>query len=248
MGRVVNQEAHEARRNEILDVAQRLVMVSKGFTEMSIQDILDELGISKGAFYHYFDSKHALLEALIERVIQEATPMVNAIVEDPDADAMTKLHRLFHQTARWKTARRDYLLSFLTVWYADENAITREKLRLATPDRFGPMMRRILQQGIQEGAFNTPYPDQVGDIIFMLLYDMGVQFALLLKVRDRDPEAMAKAEHMVAAFNHAVERLIGSASGSVELMETDVIRSWFEAADDRELATAAASTGNGRTI
>jgi AcrR family transcriptional regulator len=34
---------------------------------MSIQDILRELGMSNGAFFHYFDSKAAVLEALIKR-------------------------------------------------------------------------------------------------------------------------------------------------------------------------------------
>jgi len=36
-----------------------------GFEQMSVQDILDELKISKGAFYHYFDSKLALLDGLV---------------------------------------------------------------------------------------------------------------------------------------------------------------------------------------
>jgi AcrR family transcriptional regulator len=232
MARAVKEDIYQARRNEILDVAQQLVMVTKGFTQMSIQDILDELGISKGAFYHYFDSKHALLEALIERVIEEATPMMTAIVDDPDSDAMAKLHRFFHSAGRWKTARKEYLMSFLQVWYADENAITREKLRLATPDRFGPLLDRIVRQGMDEGVFDTPYPDQVGRIMFMLVYDMGVEFASFLRVRDRDPEALHKAERMVAGFNNTVERLIGAPEGSVELMEPEVIRAWFEPMGD----------------
>ncbi len=63
MARIV--KAHAARRNEILDVAQRLIY-TKGYEQMTIQDILSDLQISKGAFYHYFDSKQALLEAIIE--------------------------------------------------------------------------------------------------------------------------------------------------------------------------------------
>src|SRR5262245_58568880 len=54
MARVVKE--HAVRRGEILDVAQRLVYTS-GYEQMTIQDMLDELQISKGAFYHYFSSK-----------------------------------------------------------------------------------------------------------------------------------------------------------------------------------------------
>ena len=54
MPRVVKEEDYAARRNEILDVARQLVY-TKGYEQMSIQDILDALKISKGAFYHYFE-------------------------------------------------------------------------------------------------------------------------------------------------------------------------------------------------
>ena len=56
MARILKEEEHTAKRNEILDAALQLVY-SKGYEKMTIQDILDQLQISKGAFYHYFDSK-----------------------------------------------------------------------------------------------------------------------------------------------------------------------------------------------
>jgi AcrR family transcriptional regulator len=49
MARTVKEEEYAVKRKEIVDVAQRLVY-TKGFDQMSIQDILDELHISKGAF------------------------------------------------------------------------------------------------------------------------------------------------------------------------------------------------------
>ena len=62
MARTLNPTLHTVRRDAFLDVAQRLVE-TKGYEAMSIQDVLDALEVSKGAFYHYFDSKQALLEA-----------------------------------------------------------------------------------------------------------------------------------------------------------------------------------------
>ena len=67
MVRVVNEAAYAARRNAILDAALRAVM-TKGYEQMAISDLLSELQISSGAFYHYFDSKPALLLALVERM------------------------------------------------------------------------------------------------------------------------------------------------------------------------------------
>ena len=51
MARMVNEAAYAARRNAILDAAERAV-ATKGYEQMAIADLLDELHISSGAFYH----------------------------------------------------------------------------------------------------------------------------------------------------------------------------------------------------
>src|SRR5438270_3185053 len=94
MPRIVKEEEYAGKRNAILDVAQRLVY-SKGYEQMTIQDMLDQLQISKGAFYHYFDSKQALLEALIERTKGEVEQLLIPIVHDPHLPALDKLQRVF---------------------------------------------------------------------------------------------------------------------------------------------------------
>lgn len=228
MARVVKPEAYQARKNEILDVAQRLVMLTKGYTGMTVQDILDELQISKGAFYHYFDSKQALLEALIERLASEATPMLTEIVDDPDLPALEKLHVFFERIGRWKTERRDYLMALLDVWYADENAIVREKLRHAMPERYGPILTKVVRQGITEGVMTAAYPEQIGCVILDLLYDLGYDFADLLRRAPSDSGALERAFQIGAAYDDAIERVLGAPEGSVTIIDTESIHAWFD--------------------
>jgi len=63
MARIVKEP--EIRRNEILDAAERLLF-TKGYEQMAIREIVDELQIAKGTVYHYFESKQALLMATAE--------------------------------------------------------------------------------------------------------------------------------------------------------------------------------------
>jgi len=147
---------------------------------MAIQDILDELQISKGAFYHYFSSKQDLLEALIERMYGDVEQILLPILDDPDLPAMDKLHRYFDTAARWKTTQKAYLLALLRVWYADENAIVRQKIQAMTLERIGPLLSRIVHQGIQEGVLTTAFPDEAGAIIIALLQSLGDAFARVL--------------------------------------------------------------------
>src|ERR1044072_4052256 len=101
MARIVKEEEYTARRNEILDAALQLVY-SKGYDKMTIQDILDELHMSKGAFYHYFDSKADVLQAMIERmVVEQVEPLLLSAVQDPHLTALEKLQRYFDTAVRW---------------------------------------------------------------------------------------------------------------------------------------------------
>ena len=61
MARTLDPAAHAVKRDTFLDAAQRLIK-TKGYEALSVQDVLAAVGTSKGAFYHYFDSKAALLD------------------------------------------------------------------------------------------------------------------------------------------------------------------------------------------
>lgn len=56
----------EATRERLLDAAKKLVM-SKGFAGTSIDDVLKETGMTKGAFFHHFRSKADLARELVKR-------------------------------------------------------------------------------------------------------------------------------------------------------------------------------------
>jgi AcrR family transcriptional regulator len=228
MARTVKEEDYAIKRKEILDVAQRLVY-TKGYDQMSIQDILDELHISKGAFYHYFDSKSDLLEALIDRMRQEAEPIILPIVNDPNLPALDKLHRFFDTAARWKTTRKDYILSLVRVWYADENALVRQKIQTSQIKWTTPLFDKVIIQGLQEGVFNTAFPDQISELILSLLYHIGdAMVELIFSSEEREIE-LAHAERLVAAYNNTLERVLGAPAGSLNLMDRDTLKEWFVA-------------------
>jgi AcrR family transcriptional regulator len=60
---------HDVRLHEILDAAQSL-FAQKGYEETTVNDILDRVGIGKGTFYHYFQSKEDALAGVISRVVE----------------------------------------------------------------------------------------------------------------------------------------------------------------------------------
>ncbi len=76
----------EDRREQIIDAAMH-VFSQKGFTRATNKDIALEAGITPGLIYHYFESKEALLQAIVEgrsplRLISSLSP---AMLEQPPA-------------------------------------------------------------------------------------------------------------------------------------------------------------------
>jgi AcrR family transcriptional regulator len=240
MARSVNEKEYALKRNQILDVTQRLIY-TKGYEQMAIQDILSELQISKGAFYHYFDSKPDLLEALIERSGQEALQLLTPIVEDPHLPALEKLQRFFDTANRWKTARKTLMLELLHVWYADHNAIVRQKMLAMWSKHTLPLLAHIFRQGMREGVMNIPFPDQIGVILLSLVQGVGDAFAELL-IRESQGDELPRAERLIAAYNDALERVLGAPAGSLHLMDDESLKEWFVAPSDALAADASVSS------
>ncbi len=229
MARIVKE--HAVRRNEILDVAQRLVY-TKGYEQMRIQDILDGLQISKGAFYHYFDSKQALLEAILERMQEEAEQLLIPIVQDPHLPALDKLQRFFATLNRYKTTQKAFFLELLRVWYADDNTIVRQKARAAGVKWVTPWLSVIIRQGIQEGVLTTSYPEQVGEVVLSLALDLGETLGGLLLSFEPERDDMLRIERTVAAYTDALERTLEAPRGSLQLVDDETLKEWFVSARD----------------
>lgn len=233
MARMVNPEEYEMRRNDILDAAQRLVY-TRGYEQLSIQDILGELHISKGAFYHYFPSKQTLLEALIERMAKQVILILDPIVKDESLPATEKLHRLFDTASRWKTDRKEVLLKLMEVWYADENATLRLKAQAAVLPLIDPLITEIVRQGVREGTFHTVYSEQISGIIFSLLQNFGDTLVSYIGQPEVNPEILEHLEALSASHQDAMERILGAAPGSLPLFDTAILREWFPLSNSLE--------------
>lgn len=224
MARTVKDNS--TRRNQILDVAQQLVY-TKGYEQMTIQDLLDTLNISKGAFYHYFDSKPALLEALIERMIDEVKKIIQPIVDDQRLTALEKFERYFDTVSRWKTAQKDFLLAILRVWYNDNNAIVRQKVLTTGTRLIAPVLSSIILQGIQEGVFTNPYPDRIGEVVFTMMMGFSDNLAQDILNWNTETDNFSHLENTLAVVTDALERVLGAQKDSIHLIDKAVLKEWL---------------------
>jgi AcrR family transcriptional regulator len=231
MARTVKPEEFAAKRREILNATQRL-MLTKGYEQMSIQDILDEVRISSGAFHHYFDSRRALLESFIEHIKQESEKPLLPIIHHPNLSAIEKLQGFFDTLDRLRIARKADVVKLVRVWYTDDNAIIRQKVDEAVLQQRAPLLTEIVHQGIREGSFTTAYPDQAGEVILSLLQSMGNTHARLLLSLEQEGDDERCIEQIVAthaAYMDAIERVLGASPHSFYRADAVAVNIWVAA-------------------
>ncbi len=225
--RALNPARHAGKRDEFVEAGQRLIQ-TKGYEHFSVEDLLSEVGASKGAFYHYFDSKQALLEAVIERLVDSGMAVVQAVVDDESLTAVDKLRRYFSGIANFKTERVDFLLALMRVWYSDDNAIVREKFRRQLVRRVTPHMAAIIRQGMAAGDFTLTEPDQMGRVVLSLILDATDEAGELWFAAVDGRVDLATIRKRFAAYSTALQRLLGVPPGAFELIDDEVLSFWFQ--------------------
>jgi AcrR family transcriptional regulator len=226
MARTLNPEVHAVRRDNFVDAAQRLIE-AKGYGRLSVQDVLGELDASRGAFYHYFDSKAALLDAIVERMVESGIAAFGPAATDPDKSALDKFEALFGGIAQYKAERRELLLGFMRAWFAEENALVREHFRRGLVGRMEPLLAAIVEQGVVEGVFEVGSARETARVLVSLMEGMNEDAGLLFLDIDNGVAPLGAFESRVVAYVEAFERILGAEPGRLRFVDISVIRDWY---------------------
>ncbi|GAB4432065.1 MAG: TetR/AcrR family transcriptional regulator [Anaerolineae bacterium] len=225
MGRIVKDP--DVRRNEILDAAQRL-FYRKGYELTSVQEIILEIGIAKGTFYHYFSSKLDLLDATIERMVEQTLQALRPLVDDPQLSALEKFERFYSDFVDWKVENRAFFLNMIDVWYRDENAIFRDKVKRASIEMTVPFLAQIIAQGIDEGVFAVEYPADTAELVLQIGQPFSDTLVKIVVSDSKPADTLAIIERKRLVYHQAIERILNAPAGSLRLFDLEQIRPWLE--------------------
>jgi AcrR family transcriptional regulator len=226
VARTLDPAAHATRREAFVDAAQALIL-TRGYDRFSIQDILDAAGASKGAFYHYFDSKEALLDAVIDRMADQGIARVQPLLDDQSLTAPQKLQAVFGGIAEFKAERKDLIMGFLRVWSSDDNAIVRERLRRLVARRQLDLLDRIVKQGLAENSFASRYPDRLARVLVTFMAGMSELATELWVGRQDGTITFEEVKRTFDAYLEAFERIVGARPGSLQFLDEPTLAIWY---------------------
>ncbi|MBD2596906.1 TetR/AcrR family transcriptional regulator [Nostoc spongiaeforme FACHB-130] len=101
---------HDQYRKELLSKCFDL-FAQKGYGSVTMRQIAQEMGVSTGTLYHYFSSKEALFEQLVEEISQQDVSAALAELEGKEtlSEAMTAL-------GKYLVKNEDYFIKWTFVW------------------------------------------------------------------------------------------------------------------------------------
>jgi AcrR family transcriptional regulator len=180
------QQRSEETRSKIIASAIKLFS-NRGFNAASVDVICKDAGISKGAFYHHFESKQALFLALLDVWLQTIDTAIEASKDQtvPETFAqMTEAFPYIFQTAG------EGLPMFLEFWL---QASRDEKIWQAsiTPyRRYHKHFTALIKKGVDEGSFVDVDPELTSRMIMSTA--MGLLLQSLLDPKGAKWEKVAR--------------------------------------------------------
>lgn len=149
-------QAFKLRETAILD-ATTAILASKGFDLMTMDDVAQEVGISKPSLYKHFKSKEDLVGAAMIRLIDGALDFLAALPENQSA-----LQTLKDLLAWALQIRLEGGMPFLPSTSAQVREMLTRNLKYVTRVlKLNGKMEKIVQQAKQRGELNPALPDDV---------------------------------------------------------------------------------------
>lgn len=189
------------RKVEILDAAETL-FATKGYAKTSVADILDAVGIAKGTFYYHFKSKEEVMDSVVMRFVEVGVKSAQSIAKNPKLSATEKLFRLI--TSEYVNEHhKEHLIEQL---HETTNAEMHLKSLVETILGLAPILGDIIEQGVDEKSFSTPYPKESAEFLLV-----SSQFLLDAGLFHWNPEEI---EQKTKAFSYLMETTLGAKSGT----------------------------------
>lgn len=216
------------RRTQFIQAAQQLFFTN-GYEATSVNDIINAVGVSKGAFYHHFDSKEAILVAVVSAMVTQTTALIQPILDDSQLSAIEKFNQMTHAIGNWKNERRGQMMAITRMMYSNDNLHLRHRLTLESTRITVPVLSQIFEQGAAEGVFDLGgiKGEDVAEYVLTLIRTTGETAVYLLLDPDRPADAATIALDKYAAAQKMVERILDAPPGSLPLIDREIFRSWF---------------------
>lgn len=220
--RSASPSADSSRREAILRSAWNRFR-THGYEGASVQAIIEAAGASKGAFYHHFESKEDLVDALNLQITETVVQQSRSIIDDPDLSALGKLNLMMQISWGFKSENMHVVMELAHVMYREGNQVLLHRLREGVRHWVQPMWTEIIQQGIDDGVFHCEDATLTAMLLLGLMQagaDHNMRYLLEAPITAERARGLLDQLRLML---RAGERLLGATSGAIEDPDPELV-------------------------
>ena len=180
------QQRSEETRSKILESSIKLFS-ARGFNAASVDDICKDANISKGAFYHHFESKQALFLALLDGWLQTIDTAIEASKDKTVPETFMQMTEAFPYI--FETAGEG-LPMFLEFWLQASRDEKIWQAGISPYRRYHKYFTSLIKKGVEEGSFVEVNPELTSRMIISTA--MGLLLQSLLDPKGAKWEKVAR--------------------------------------------------------
>jgi AcrR family transcriptional regulator len=181
------QHRSEETRTQLMNSAIKLFS-NRGFNAASVDDICKEAGVSKGAFYHHFESKQSLFLALLDGWLHNIDSAIEASREKSAPETFLQITEAFPFIFG---SAGEHLPMFLEFWLQASRDDLIWQASIAPYRRYHNYFTSLIKKGVDEGSFVEVDPELTARMIVSMA--MGLLLQSLLDPKGAKWEATARA-------------------------------------------------------
>ncbi|MGT2929423.1 TetR/AcrR family transcriptional regulator [Streptococcus dentasini] len=162
----MKQEEKSLRTKELILKTALPLFAKQGYQTTTMADIIKSAGLSKGAVYHHFASKEAILQEIMKAEVAEVTQYLSKLCADKDISASQRLSHLVDFLLQ-----KDSLQDMSHINWAEKVPFGLLFTLRNTIQVLVPYVSDMIQQGNQQGEFDCTYPVETASV-FLILADI----------------------------------------------------------------------------
>ena len=206
----MNDTRQIQRKEQIMDAALK-VIISKGYENSRMDDIVDLSSMSKGAIYWYYKSKKEVYLNLVNYWVIKYSTVINHIVEEDDsaADQLKDVFDYFILQYEQDPSAFKALVEFWSLAGRDED-FHKKVDRVYT--KFLEFLERIINKGVKSGEFKK-LDVRITALSIMVNIEGIIWFTLF------DAHGLSAREYINTITNFILSGLINKSSGKGSVNE-----------------------------
>lgn len=197
-------------KQHILETAMRL-FAEKGMENVNVEDVVKELGVTRGAFYHYFKSREELIAGVMYKSFEDNNPYLE-VNSQQGLNALEKLQFVIKQNMQPRLENDENMKSQMKK-LANNPVVFKNEI-LFQVNVMSVYLEKLLKEGNIDGSMSVYYPKQAAQTIALLVGSWLSPYAF-------DVTYEEYAEKI--SFFKQLTKLLG-----VDLMSEEIVQQYLE--------------------